>query len=157
MMNDLTCGFLDVKPNFLVALSNILQYMPAKVVILLLRTFLPLLFESLSLEEADVKVASINTISATFIDASDLMVEHLPSLVEELLKSSILGTSGSPMRVRLAALNCLSMLPRCVKPETLEPFRKQITNKLTVVLDDPKRDVRKAAVDCRQLYFSIDS
>ncbi|KAK9472128.1 Dos2-interacting transcription regulator of RNA-Pol-II-domain-containing protein [Dipodascopsis tothii] len=146
-----------VKPNYLVALSNVLKYMPGKVIVPQLPTFLPLLFQSLTLDDPEVKVAAIDTISTVFIDAADLMVEHLSSLVPELLASSSTAQARrNTVKVRLAAIKCLTMLPKAVRRESFQPYVAEIIKKLGAVLDDPKREVRKAAVDCRQLYFMMD-
>jgi DNA repair/transcription protein MET18/MMS19 len=59
-------------------------------------------------------------------------------------------------RVRQSALRCLRLLPGTIKNETLLPFRRQVIRSLTSSLDDPKRHVRKEAVDCRARWHRMD-
>ncbi|KAK9467232.1 Dos2-interacting transcription regulator of RNA-Pol-II-domain-containing protein [Lipomyces arxii] len=151
-----SCTETEAKRNYLVALSNILQSMPGKVVLPMLPTFLPLLLQSLSIPDAQVKLASIDTITATMLDASDTISNHLATIVPRILESTIDQPFNKP-KVRIAALNCLSVLPTTLAGDTIRPYRQEIIRKLTVVLDDPRRDVRKAAVDCRQTYYAMDA
>lgn len=143
------------KKNYLVALSTILQYMPGKIVLPQLSTFLPLLLQSLSLDDAQVKLASIDTISATMSDASSLMSEHLSTVIPRLLMATTPKPSN-PAGVRVAALNALGIFTKTISADTLRPYRADIIRKLAPVLDDPKREVRKAGVDCRQAYYAMD-
>ncbi|KAK9493192.1 Dos2-interacting transcription regulator of RNA-Pol-II-domain-containing protein [Lipomyces doorenjongii] len=145
----------EVKRNHLVGLSNILQHMPGKIVIPHLSTFLPLLLQSLSLSDSHVKLATIDTITATLSDAKDLMSGHLSTIVPCVLESTV-DKASNPPAVRVAALNCLAVLPKSLPGEVVQPYRGEIIRTLAVVLDDPRRAVRKAAVDCRQIYFAMD-
>ncbi|KAK9236748.1 Dos2-interacting transcription regulator of RNA-Pol-II-domain-containing protein [Lipomyces kononenkoae] len=145
----------ELRRNHLVALSNILQHMPGKIVIPHLPTFLPLLLLSLAVSDAQVKLATIETITATISEAKDLMAEHLSTILPRVLDSA-LDMASNPPSVRIAALNCLAMLPQSLPEEVVQPFRTEVIRKLSVVLDDPRRAVRKAAVDCRQTYFAMD-
>ncbi|KAK9345583.1 Dos2-interacting transcription regulator of RNA-Pol-II-domain-containing protein [Lipomyces starkeyi] len=145
----------ESKRNHLVGLSNILQHMPGKIVIPHLSTFLPLLLQSLSLSDSHVKLATIDTITATLSDATDLLSEYLSTIVPRVLESTV-DKSSNPATVRVAALNCLAVLPKSLPREVVQPYRGEIIRTLAVVLDDPRRAVRKAAVDCRQIYFAMD-
>ena len=44
-----------IKPNYLIALSGILKHMPTEVIVSEIDTLLPLLLQSLDLEDSDVK------------------------------------------------------------------------------------------------------
>ncbi|KAK9371155.1 Dos2-interacting transcription regulator of RNA-Pol-II-domain-containing protein [Lipomyces kononenkoae] len=145
----------EIRRNHLVALSNILENMPGKIVIPHLPTFLPLLLQSLAVSDSHVKLATIETITATISEAKDLIAEHLSTILPRVLDSTH-DTASNPPDVRIAALNCLAMLPQSLPEEVLQPFKTEVIRKLAVVLDDPRRAVRKAAVDCRQTYFAMD-
>lgn len=56
-------------------------------------------------------------------------------------------------RVRIAALKFLSVLPQVVRYDVLHPQKAHVLRELSKVLDDPKRSVRKEAVDAR--YVAI--
>ncbi|KAK9454188.1 Dos2-interacting transcription regulator of RNA-Pol-II-domain-containing protein [Dipodascopsis uninucleata] len=146
----------EIKKNYLVALSRILLHMPGKIVVPQLSMFIPLLLQALALEDSQVKLAAIETITATISDASNLMSEHISTIIPRLLDSTT-DTSYNTPKVRIAALNSLSLLPSGIPVQILEPHRSEVIRKLGRTLDDPKRDVRKAAVDCRQAYFAMEA
>nr|CAG8536573.1 15089_t:CDS:10 [Entrophospora candida] len=53
---------------------------------------------------------------------------------------------------RISALQCLGLLPDKLAFDILFPFKNKIIRELSFVLDDKKRLVRKAAVDCRSKW-----
>lgn len=59
-------------------------------------------------------------------------------------------------KVRVSALRCLRTFPGKVKDSALLPYRKAVVRGLLIVLDDPKRNVRKEAVDCRAKWLGFD-
>ncbi|KAI9824266.1 MAG: hypothetical protein M1832_002073 [Thelocarpon impressellum] len=144
------------KPNYLVALAGILGHVPGEVVLPSLDTLSPLLLQSLDLAEADVKAATINTLTVTVRESAIAVEEHVASLIARLLGAATTRNGTNPPRVRLSALSCLRLFPTAFRPELLLPYKKQVTKRLTDVLDDPKRHVRKEAVDCRAAWFRLD-
>ena len=52
-------------------------------------------------------------------------------------------------RVRIAALKYLAVLPSLVKYDVLHPQKSTVLRELANALDDPKRSVRKEAVEAR--------
>ncbi|KAK9463018.1 Dos2-interacting transcription regulator of RNA-Pol-II-domain-containing protein [Lipomyces oligophaga] len=149
----------SVQKNYLIALSAVLQYMPGKIVVPHLAVFLPLLLKSLTVDDIQVKLAAIETINMTMGDATDLMTQHLNSIVPVLLKISTTaesGTSNSGTQVRVAALAALELFTKSIGKEELRPYQQEILRNLAIALDDKKRTVRKAAVDCRQAYFALE-
>lgn len=52
-------------------------------------------------------------------------------------------------RVRIAALRYLAVLPSLVKYDVLHPQKATVLRELAKALDDPKRAVRKEAVEAR--------
>lgn len=49
----------------------------------------------------------------------------------------------------MAALKYIGVLPRVVRYDVLHPHKTAVIRELGKVLDDPKRSVRKEAVDAR--------
>ncbi|KAK9479765.1 RNAPII transcription regulator C-terminal-domain-containing protein [Lipomyces japonicus] len=144
-----------IKRNYLVALSSVLRHMPGKIVHPHLKTFLPLLLQSLAIEDAPVKLATIDTITATLSDARELITEHISTIIPQLL----LATPDKPFNpplVRISALHSLALLPEVLLGESVLPYRDQIIRQLANPLDDGRREVRKAAVDCRQAYYAME-
>jgi DNA repair/transcription protein MET18/MMS19 len=59
--------------------------------------------------------------------------------------------------VRIAALRYLAILPKVVRYDVLHPEKATVLRELSKALDDPKRAVRKEAVDARCAAFSFIS
>ena len=51
--------------------------------------------------------------------------------------------------MRIGALKYLAVLPKIVRYDVLHPQKATVLRELAKVLDDPKRAVRKEAVDAR--------
>ena len=143
------------KSNYLIALSGILKYMPTEVVMSENDAILPLLLQSLDLEDPDVKAATIKTLTVVSQENPGAVEGHAGSLVSRLLVCVTVSKVNSA-NVRHNALRCLRMFPGRVKGSKLLPYKDQVTRGLLDVLDDPKRHVRKEAVECRATWFNMD-
>lgn len=144
------------KPHYLIALSGILAYVPTSVILPEIDTLLPLLLQSLDLPEADIKAATIDTLTTIVVENSSAAEPHTNSLVTRLLAVAA-DRKSSPSRTRQAALRCLRMFPGKIKESTLLPFRSKVTWGLGKnALDDPRREVRREAIDCRAKWLAMD-
>ncbi|PWY89274.1 ARM repeat-containing protein [Aspergillus heteromorphus CBS 117.55] len=165
-----------IKPAHLTALSGILSTIPPSLVMPELPTLLPLLLQSLDLQSADstpVRAATLDTLSVIIRDNGVRVIDdcgHVQSLVSRLLSTAehapASGAVNTP-RLRVGAIKCLFLLaqvpsgsgsdaPAVAKAGTLSPLlsvKNQVLRALLFVLDDPKRDVRKAAVDARAAWL----
>ncbi|KAL4977710.1 RNAPII transcription regulator C-terminal-domain-containing protein [Aspergillus desertorum] len=91
--------------------------------------------------------------------------EHKPSPAASASKTTEGGAAVNTPRLRVDALRCLYLLaqppaaenaPAVAKAGKLSPLlpvRSQVLRALKSILDDPKRDVRKAAVDARSAWL----
>lgn len=162
-----------IKPAHLTALSGILSTIPPPLVMPELPTLLPLLLQSLDLQTADsqpVRAATLETLAVIIRDNGVPVIDecgHVQSLVTRLLNTAAYTSPSSSTsnrgavnssRLRVEALKCLFLLAhtpqtdapaiaRAGKLSPLLPVKGQVLRSLRMVLDDPKRDVRKAAVD----------
>jgi DNA repair/transcription protein MET18/MMS19 len=143
----------DTQLNFMVALSGLLQFTPSKIILPDLPKFLPLLLQSLDVHDAKVQEAAINTVLVTLHEASDIFAKHSSTMIPKLLK--LAQNKKNPSSTRSAALICLHAFPTSIEMQYILPYRERVINELAVVLDDPKRDVRRDAVVCRQVYFEL--
>ncbi|KAJ5232969.1 hypothetical protein N7468_005925 [Penicillium chermesinum] len=167
-----------IKPAHLTALAGILSTIPPDLVMPELPTLLPLLLQSLDLQTSDsvaVRAATLDTLSVIIRENGVAVIEkcgHVHSLVQRLLKTTELKTSTGAVntpRLRVESLKCLHLLatkqipdaaqntsiPASISP--LLPEKALVLRSLRAVLDDPKRDVRKAAVDARGAWLrSVD-
>ena len=124
-------------------------------------TLLPLLLQSLDLPEADVKAATIETLSIIMVESPEAVEEHMASLVTRLLKAAAAtdeskSSNSNSARVRQSALRCLRLAPGQVKESKLLPLKGKVTWGLSGCLDDRKRGVRKEAIECRARWLGLD-
>lgn len=146
---------ITTKPNYLIALSGILKDMPTDVVMPEIETLLPLLLQSLDLEDSEVKSATIQSLTVISEESPMTVEGHIGSMVTRLLKSATCSKVNTPS-VRHIALRCLRTFPGRVKESTLLPYKNTVTRSLLNTLDDPKRHVRAEAVECRAAWFNMD-
>ena len=175
--NNNRASVAQTKPACLTALSGILSTIPPSLVMLELPTLLPLLLQSLDLQSrssVSVRAATLETLAVIIRESGVHVIDecgHVQSLVTRLLRtaeyippspvSSPSSTSpyNSP-RLRADAIKCLFLLAKrpdaavdappvatAGKLSPLLPVKSQVLRELKLALDDPRRDVRKAAVD----------
>jgi DNA repair/transcription protein MET18/MMS19 len=168
-----------VKPAYLTALSGILSSIPPSFVVPELSSLLPLLLQTLDLEDETahaVKAATLETLAVIIRDNGVGVIDesgHVSDLVTRLLKAAtynpqmlkqqcqVSGANGP--RLRVQALRCLILLaqnlsdpaafPKSGTPSSLLPVKDDVLRSLRKILDDPKRDVRKAAVDATAAWL----
>ena len=143
------------KSNYLIALSGIVKHVPPEVFMSNIDAILPLLLQSLDLEDSDVRAATIQTLTVVSQENPQAVEAHIGSLVSRLLRCVTFPKTKSA-NVRHNSLGCLQMFPGRMRDSTLLPYRNQVTKGLLNVLDDPKRHVRKEAVECRAAWFNMD-
>ncbi|RAL09797.1 MET18/MMS19 family protein [Aspergillus homomorphus CBS 101889] len=164
-----------IKPAHLTALSGILSTIPPPLVLPELPTLLPLLLQSLDLHTPSsypVRTATLETLAVIIRDSGVPVLDqtgHVQSLVTRLLQTAQYTPANALPRLRVDALNCLFLLaqppppspaganaPAIARAGTLSPLlavKNQVVRALRTVLDDPKREVRKAAVDARGAWL----
>ncbi|EYE91839.1 MET18/MMS19 family protein [Aspergillus ruber CBS 135680] len=163
-----------IKPAHLTALSGILSTIPPALVMPELPTLLPLLLQSLDLQTSDshaVRAATLETLAVIIRDNGVSVIDecgHIQSLVTRLLNTAAYTPGAkaamNPSRLRTDSVKCLYLLAQTPSPDApavvragklspLLPVKAQVLRALKLVLDDPKRDVRKAAVDARGAWL----
>ncbi|RHZ75216.1 hypothetical protein Glove_216g121 [Diversispora epigaea] len=142
----------DAKHNYLIALSNLLRNIPKQILMSEISPVFPLLVHSLSLPDPDLKASTIDTFYLIALEMPHIISEHVSTLIPLLLSLTNVE-DGNTIKVRVAALQCLSVFPDTVPFDVLYPFKSKILRDLGDVLDDKKRIVRKEAVNCRSRWF----
>lgn len=145
------------KANYLIALSGILRWVAYTIIEPSLSSLVPLLLQSLDLQEQshqDVKAATLSTLVSIIAQSPMSMSEHASSVIARLL--SCTATSTNTSAVRRGALKCLTLLPTQFKVEVVVPFRRQVVKRLMDCLDDKKRVVRTEAVKCRTAWLGLE-
>ncbi|KAG0348406.1 hypothetical protein BG004_005247 [Podila humilis] len=146
---------LEVRHNFLVALSHVLRNIPKQVLLTELPPLLPMLVHSLSFPDPELKSSTIETFQVITKDAPGLMAEHLATLTPLLISLTNAQEPANTMKVRIAALKCLAAQPKALPFTALRPYKPQVLKELEKCLDDRKRTVRREAVECRSQWFTL--
>ena len=63
--------------------------------------------------------------------------------------------SDAPSKVRVMALKCLAVIPAHVRDIIALPFKFEVLRELEKAVNDVKRNVREAAVQCRSTWFNL--
>ena len=144
---------LVAKSNYLIALSNIIANLPKDILLPELPSLLPLLLQSLSLTSPVLRANVMNTLYVMVIESPELVSSQTDTLISILL-NQVNSTPSNPPNVRTAALRCVSILPKHLSFETIDSHKTQVIRHLGTILDDPRRQIRKEAVDCRHVWYS---
>ncbi|XP_006461777.1 hypothetical protein AGABI2DRAFT_185880 [Agaricus bisporus var. bisporus H97] len=140
----------------LVALTSLIKSIPKPTYQHELQALIPLLIRGLELPDTDIRLNIIDTfLVAAEGDSPEhcLITGHAPTLVDLMLKNSNMSEMPS-LRVRISALKFLQKLPSIVRYDILHPSKPFVMKELGKALDDPKRVVRKEAVDARASWFA---
>ncbi|RYN26544.1 hypothetical protein AA0112_g8253 [Alternaria arborescens] len=151
----------QTKPNYLIALSGALRWMPFDIVVEEVGQLVTLLLQSLDLKGADsVKEAAIGTLTSTLVEKPEVLEEHAGALISRLLANATISKENKatppPPAVRVAALKCLHLVAEKFKEERILGYRREVVRRLIAALDDGKREVRSAAVKCRAKWLLAD-
>ncbi|XP_041819393.1 MMS19 nucleotide excision repair protein homolog isoform X2 [Chelmon rostratus] len=142
----------EKKPNYLKALSNIVNKLPKQVQVTELPALLSLLLEALSCPDQGVQLSTLSCLEPVLIDPPAALIQQLEALVSRLLAL----TSSPVMNVRISSLRCIHAVSHFPVHEVL-PFRARVLRALARPLDDRKRLVRSEAVQARGEWFLLGS
>jgi len=87
----------SLKPNYLIALSGILKYTPTEVLMPEIESLLPLLLQSLDLQDSVVQVATIESLIVISRENPGAVEGHVSSLVNRLLKAAAETKGNAPV------------------------------------------------------------
>jgi DNA repair/transcription protein MET18/MMS19 len=154
------------KENYLTALSGILSTLPSEIVMPELPIILPLLLQSLDLTDQNVKIATLQTLAVVIAHNPSALEEsgHIPALSKRLMSTARLSRKSertpplSMPRTRRLAITCIALMPphitgSAIKTNPLLALKREVLQGLTAVLDDPRREVRKEAVDAKAAWI----
>ncbi|KAJ0060171.1 hypothetical protein NL108_004016, partial [Boleophthalmus pectinirostris] len=94
------------KPNYLKALSNIVNKLPKQVQVTELPALLSLLLEALSCPDLSVQLSTLSCLEPVLVDPPPALIQQLEALVSRLLAL----TSSPAMVVRIGSLRCIHAL-----------------------------------------------
>eukprot|EP01122_Echinamoeba_exundans_P001216 TRINITY_DN111_c0_g2_i1.p1 TRINITY_DN111_c0_g2~~TRINITY_DN111_c0_g2_i1.p1 ORF type:complete len:1074 (-),score=258.07 TRINITY_DN111_c0_g2_i1:52-3033(-) len=137
----------------LTALGGLLKGLPQGALINSASTVVPLLLQALNSPDSSLRHETLTTFHLLMETDSNLLEQHLESLVPALLRISSDGTTTLP-DTRKAALDCLLLFTK-FPYHKIHPFKDRVVAGLKKALDDKKRQVRKAAVVCRNEWIVL--
>ncbi|CAO3687157.1 unnamed protein product [Umbelopsis ramanniana] len=143
-----------IQQNHLIALCHILGNVPKQVYIANLTTLFPFLVQSLRIPQTFVKLTAIHLMVLTLDQLPLVVKQHIQSIIPSLLELCRIHP-GNTIAVRVDALDCLGRLTDGLQAQVLMPFTSTVVKSLSYILDDRKRVVRQAAVDCRALWYAV--
>ncbi|KAK7064893.1 MMS19 nucleotide excision repair [Favolaschia claudopus] len=144
----------------LIALTSLLKAVPNTVYAHEMAQLLPLLLRALHLPDPQIRANVLETLLSAVVQHPSthaILEEHASALARQLLTyTSARNTPTTSTRIRIAALRCLGALPGVVRYDVLHPCKADVLRALVDALDDPKRDVRREAVDAREIWFKYN-
>lgn len=129
--------------------------MPHQILLNELPPLVPLLIQSLELEDSELKVSTLETFKLAVAEAPNVIGPQIRTILPPLLALVTQQHANHSIRVRVAALQCLAEFPSFIAKDHLLPHLNFVVRQLKTPLDDKKRLVRKEAVDCRSKWFTI--
>ncbi|GAA5979071.1 hypothetical protein JCM5350_007056 [Sporobolomyces pararoseus] len=155
-----TTSSTDTQAVYLIALSSLLQHIPKQLTLTELPKLLPLLITSLDLPDPVLRSNVIDTLGILVKEIPETLEPFISSIATKTIRSA-LGTvkedrSPGSIKLRLSSLNFLTLLPDHIPYLTLHPQKPMILKELGKAIDDPKKEVRKSAVECRSKWFSYN-
>ncbi|GAA5883105.1 hypothetical protein JCM3774_002857 [Rhodotorula dairenensis] len=171
----------DSRNIYLVALSSLLRHIPKQLTLTELPKLLPLLVTSLDLSDAGLRANVVDALTVLVNDVPSELENSINGITTKVLRglTAVSGERDTPVeaasgaqygifvephadlktqlrlaqKLRLASLRFLSSLPAHVPYLVRHPQKSAILKDLGHALDDPRREVRRAAVECRSQWF----
>ncbi|KAJ7020638.1 ARM repeat-containing protein [Mycena alexandri] len=149
----------------LIALTALLKAIPNAAYAHEMDELLPLLLRALPLPDAQIRANVLETLlaaaqathapttSSTSSTHATVLAEHAATIVRAVLGYTRAETELTSTRIRISALRYLRTLPALIPYAVLHPVKAEALRVLGAALDDPKRAVRREAVDAREVWF----
>ncbi|KAJ7097264.1 ARM repeat-containing protein [Mycena belliarum] len=140
----------------LIALTSLLKAIPNASYAHEMQKLMPLLLRALQIPDAEIRAGVLETLRSAAAQ-HPWLAEHAPTLARQVLQyTKARGVALTSMRIRVSALRLLGALPAVVRYDVLHPCKADVLRELAEALDDPRRSVRKEAVDTREIWFKYN-
>ena len=146
-----------IKPNYLIALSGILRWLPYSMLEPSLAPLVPPLLQILDLQDTEDQISKppiLTVFEDNLLHGPEILAQHTALLITRLLACTT--SPGNTASVRTSALRVLALVPKALRREIVVPFRGAVVRGLGGCLDDPRREVRGAGVRCRTAWLGLD-
>ncbi|KAJ3415076.1 hypothetical protein HDV05_005602 [Chytridiales sp. JEL 0842] len=153
-----------MRPRYLRVLSDVLQSIPKALLLTELEPLAPILLQALDTSDNDLVLATLGTMEMMISDMPQILESHVQTFLPSLLKLSTFNhpeyteknKSPPPVQVRVAAVKCLGLVASSnINYTVLHPLKQSVLKALVLVLDDPKRVVRKEAANSRLKWYFL--
>jgi len=145
---------------YIIGLASLVSAIPKAMYLHSLASILPLLLRAMDLPDEPIRAHAVDTIHAVASDESsmqtELIEEYAYTIVNALLQNSDAQRTKSS-QLRCSSLRCIGILPSTVKYSVLHPYKQKVVSQLGRFIDDPKRRVRKEAVDARSNWLAYSA
>ncbi|XP_067215509.1 MMS19 nucleotide excision repair protein homolog isoform X2 [Linepithema humile] len=142
----------SMRQNYLIVVVHLLEHIPEELLFLYLTELVPLLIESLSLNDEHLVTWTLISLKLLLDTKHDVFSDNAQCVIPRLLQLSTFRS----MKVRIAALECLANYAN-YPTILINPYKQLVLDKLGTIIDDRKRLVRKAAVQARIRWFLMSS
>ncbi|CAD6238952.1 GSCOCG00008573001-RA-CDS [Cotesia congregata] len=142
----------ESRQNYLIAFIFLLEEIPRDILLMHLSKVLPLLIESLSLDNKEVILFTLKILKDLLDTKNMAFIEQIQSFITTCLKL----TTYPDMNIKIAAHNCLHSYCNYSTID-IKPYREDVLEKLSETIDDNKRLVRQASVKARTRWFLVGS
>ncbi|KAJ3228080.1 mms19 nucleotide excision repair [Clydaea vesicula] len=158
-------GFKDSKGsevsmcNFLTSISNVIQKIPRSLLLKELPSLFPVLLSCLNYPDGELKLSTLRILKQISTSSKEFFEDHIGTIVPLLLDlSSFKNISiGNTMLVRVLSLDILGDLTNSISFPVVFPYKPLVLKTLKDTkgsyIDDPKKLVRKSAVNTRNKWF----
>ncbi|GAA5990089.1 hypothetical protein JCM10908_005818 [Rhodotorula pacifica] len=147
----------DAKNIYLVALASLLRHIPKQLTLTELPKLLPLLITSLDLPDASLRANVVDALTVLVNDVPAELENSISGITTKVLRGLTVASAERDVpaetKLRIASLAFLSSLPAHIPYLVLHSQKPVILKDLGRALDDPRREVRRAAVECRSQWF----
>lgn len=140
---------------FLLAAARLIEFVPRAVLLQDAASILPFLTQALQDPGLDVKTSALASLSV-LIDDNVQASEPLLSTIIPLLLELTAYRPGLLARNRARAIDTLMTFTN-LPYNKIHAYRAEVSKTLANALDDPKRAVRKRAVDCRNRWLILQN
>ncbi|XP_014487511.1 PREDICTED: MMS19 nucleotide excision repair protein homolog [Dinoponera quadriceps] len=140
----------SARQNYLIALVHSLEQMPRELKLLHLAELVPLLIETLSLNDVQLVLWALRSLKFLINTKHIVLSDNVQCIIPRLLQL----TTEEIMDIRIVALECLTRYAN-YPTILIYPYKMVVLDKLGITIDDRKRLVRKAAVEARTQWFIV--
>ena len=103
-----------------------------------------------------LNIATATVTATTTTTTTTIQPSSSPGIAVASTSATSAPVTNNLAKLRVSALQCLSLIPTSLRNDVLIPFRRTVIKQLVAALDDRKRSVRMEAVRCKARWVEMD-